>query len=59
MLMCKLVFAVKQALIILTCSHHVSQTTVLGNVAVNNEPDLYLQNALSLQPTTGLSINEP
>uniref|UniRef100_A0A803VAU9 Serine/threonine-protein kinase 40 n=2 Tax=Ficedula albicollis TaxID=59894 RepID=A0A803VAU9_FICAL len=44
MLICKLVFAVKQALIILTCSHYVSQTTVVGNVALNNEADLCLEN---------------
>lgn len=42
MLICKLVFAVKQALIILTCSHYVSQTTVVGNIALNNEADLCL-----------------
>lgn len=44
MLICKLVFAVKQALIILTCSHYVSQTTVVGNVALNKEADLCLEN---------------
>lgn len=44
MLICKLVFAVKQALIILTCSHYVSQATVAGNVALNNEADLCLEN---------------
>lgn len=43
MLICKLVFAVKQALIILTCSHYVSQTTVVGNVALNKEADLCLE----------------
>lgn len=59
MLICKLVFAVKQALIILTCSHYVSQTTVVGDVALNNEADLYLPKCIK-PPAHNWSIsNEP
>lgn len=59
MLICKLVFAVKRALIILTCSHSVSRTTVLGNVALNNEADLYLQKRIK-PPTPSRAVdNEP
>lgn len=59
MLICKLAFAVKQALIILTRSHYVSQTTVLGNVALSNEADLYLQKCIK-PPAHNWSIgNEP